>query len=447
MDPLTPAITPGTASPASMVPAENHVYFPQNQSPVPARSLLTISVCSVASESSCIPVARCPHCLEAIKLTDIEKSGLSVSSDDQKRIDDAGYLLGEGPHVDSATRTLLKTLQETDRDLKRIGQDLHQIHLLNPTPASSRTPSAQSLFALAKEQEKRPPPPGNSSLHPNNGAMSPSHRSEVASPFGPTSSSSSPTEPQLRSAAVGFQSGHPLIRDFGDLENLSQANIRLLKTLQDKVNKVDTMEKLLKTEREALDRERENVMQMKAEIDRERLRLMDRGLYWRSYGAQSSVTMSRGDSAGTTVDEWLKGEDGEAAVYEEWSEEKEQEMLMLEEKLRKAQMGWSDEQEEILGPLEKLREEKRHQAKAKRLERQTSIKFDRILSSDEKTEKGPSHKKSVDRSGSPTGSATRHSKNPFTNLVRKGSVGSVIPRRASSASTAITTPKLFKKWF
>jgi len=61
--------------------------------------------------------------------------------------------------------------------------------------------------------------------------------------------------------------------------------------------------------------------------------------------------MSRGDSAGTTVDEWLKGEDGEAADYEEWSEEKEQEMLMLEEKLRKAQMGWSDEQEEILGPV------------------------------------------------------------------------------------------------
>jgi len=293
MDPLTPAITPGTASPASIVPAENHVYLPQNQSPLPARSLLTISVCSVASESSCIPVARCPHCLEAIKLTEIEKSGLSVSPDNQNRIDDAGHspidaaerhLLGDGSHVDSATRALLKTLQETDRDLKRIGQDLHQIHLLNPTPASSRTPSAQSLFALAKEQEKRPPPPGNSSLQPNNGVMPPSHRSEVASPFGSTSNSSSPTEPQLRSAAVGFQSGHPLIRDFGDLENLSQANIRLLKTLQDKVNKVDTMEKLLKVEREALDRERENVMQMKAEIDRERLRLMDRGLCWRSYG-------------------------------------------------------------------------------------------------------------------------------------------------------------------
>jgi len=62
--------------------------------------------------------------------------------------------------------------------------------------------------------------------------------------------------------------------------------------------------------------------------------------------------MSRGGSAGTAVDEWLKGEDGEAAVYEEeWSEEKEQQMLMLEERLRKAQMGWSDEQEEILGPV------------------------------------------------------------------------------------------------
>jgi len=62
--------------------------------------------------------------------------------------------------------------------------------------------------------------------------------------------------------------------------------------------------------------------------------------------------MSREDSARTTVDEWPKGEGGEAAVgEEEWSEEKEQQMLMLEERLRKAQMGWSDEQEEILGPV------------------------------------------------------------------------------------------------
>jgi len=293
MDPLTPAITPGTVSPASTVPAESNVYSSQNQSLAPARSLLTLSVCSVASESSCTPVARCPHCLEAIKLTDTEKFGLSVPSDNQNRISDAKHFqidtterhpLGGGSHVDSATKALLKTLQETDRDLKRIGQDLHQIHLLNPTPTSSRTPSAQSLFSLAKEQEKRPPPPGNSSLNPNNEVMPPSHRSEVVSPFGSTSNLISSTEPQFKSAAVGLQSGHPLIRDFGDLDNLSQANIRLLKTLQDKVNKVDTMEKLLKIEREALDRERGDVMQMKAEVDRERLRLMDRGLYWRSYG-------------------------------------------------------------------------------------------------------------------------------------------------------------------
>ena len=293
MDPLTPAITPGTVSPASTVPAESHVYFPQNQSLLPARSLLTLSVCSVASESSCTPVARCPHCLETIKLTDTEKFGLSLPSDNQNRIGDAEHPpidtteqhpFGGGSHVGSATKALLKTLQETDRDLKRIGQDLHQIHLLNPTPTSSRTPSAQSLFALAKEQEKRSQPPGNSSLSPNNGVIPSSHRSEAVSHFGSTSNLNPPTEPQFKSAAVGFQSGHPLIRDFGDLDNLSQANIRLLKTLQDKVNKVDTMEKLLKIEREALDSERGNVVQMKAEVERERLRLMDRGLCWRSYG-------------------------------------------------------------------------------------------------------------------------------------------------------------------
>ncbi|PWW72320.1 hypothetical protein C7212DRAFT_348227 [Tuber magnatum] len=440
MDPPTPALTPGTTSPASVVPAANQAHFQRNQSLVSLRSLLTLSVCSAASESSCAPLARCPHCLEAIKLTDIEK----ISPDNQNKTDDAERSPmdtsersspGDGTRVDPATKALLKTIQETDRDLKRVCQDLHQIHLLNPTPASSRTPSAQSLVALAQEQAKRPAPPGNPSSHSENGAMPPSHRNEIPSPPGPASGPSSSPEPQFKSAGVGFQSGHPLIRDFGDLVNLSQANIRLLKTLQDRVNKVDAVEKLLKAEREALDRERENIMQMRAETDKERLRLMDRGLCWRSYGAQSPVAMSRGDSAGTAVDEWLKGEDGDAAVYEEWSEEKEQQMLMLEERLRKAQMGWSDEQEEILGPLEKLREEKRQGAKARRLERQTSIKFDRIWSSDDKTEKGSSHKKSVDRSGSPTGSATRHSKNRITNLVRRGSVGSAISRRVGSVHT------------
>ncbi|RPA99583.1 hypothetical protein L873DRAFT_892791 [Choiromyces venosus 120613-1] len=291
------------------------------------------------------------------------------------------HSLGDGSRVGSATKALLKTVQETDRDLKRICQDLHQIHLMNPTPASSRTPSVQSLFALAKEQAKRPAPSGNPSPLPNNGVMPPSHRNEIVSPFGSASNSSSSLESQFKSA-TGFQSGHPLIRDFSDLENLSQANIRLLKTLQDKVNKVDTMEKLLKVEREALDREREDVMQKMAEVDRERLRLMDKGLDWRNSGAQSPFTMTRGDSAGTTVDEWLNGEDGETAAYEEWSEEKEQQMLMLEERLRKAQMGWSDEQEGILGPLQKLREEKRRETKAGGLERQASIKFDRIQRKD-----------------------------------------------------------------
>ncbi|KAG0132185.1 hypothetical protein HOY82DRAFT_591151 [Tuber indicum] len=451
MDPLTPALTPGTTSPALAVPAANQAHFPRDQSLVSVRSLLTLSVCSVASESSCTPVSRCPHCLEIIKITDIEKSNLSLSSGSENGIDDAErspmdtterHPLGYGSRADSATKALLKTVLETDKDLRRICQDLHQIHLLNPTPTSSRTPSVQSLFGLAQEQAKRPTPPVNSSSHSMNGVILPSHRNEIAS---------SP-EPQFKSAATGFQSGHPLIKDVGDLENLCQANIRLLKTLQDRVNKVDAMEKLLKIEREALGRERENIMQMRAEADRERLRLMDRGLCWRGCGAQSSVAMSRGDSAGTTADEWLRGEDGVAAVYEEeWSEEKEQQMLMLEERLRKAQMGWSDEQEEILGPLEKLREEKRHNSKARRLECQTSIKFDSIWSSDEKAEKGSSYKVVVlfecYRSGSPTGSGTRHSKNPFTNLVRKGSVGSIITRRNSSASTATATPKLFKKWF
>jgi hypothetical protein len=59
--------------------------------------------------------------------------------------------------------------------------------------------------------------------------------------------------------------------------------------------------------------------------------------------------MSRGGSSG---EEPLNG-DGEATIFdEEWTREKEQQMRRLEERLRKAQRGWSEEQEEILEPVE-----------------------------------------------------------------------------------------------
>lgn len=68
-------------------------------------------------------------------------------------------------------------------------------------------------------------------------------------------------------------------------------------------------------------------------------------------GTQSALTMSRNRSGGATPDgTW--DDTAEAEVFdEEWTEEKEQHLVSLEQKLKKANRQWSDEQEEILGPV------------------------------------------------------------------------------------------------
>jgi hypothetical protein len=151
------------------------------------------------------------------------------------------------PEIGSATASLLKTLQDTNNELQIHCQNLHQIRLMNPSPA----PSRRGSVCLAE-----------------------SEASIVTSSI---------STDKITVQGPGFQSGHPLICDLGDLVNLSNANFRLLKTLQDKVNKVDSAEKMLRTEREAIEREREQLKQMNAEAERERVRLMAGGLRWDDY--------------------------------------------------------------------------------------------------------------------------------------------------------------------
>lgn len=273
MDPPTPAITPGGTPPlTATVPASNSGPLLRSRSAV---SLLTISVCSVPGDP---PALRCPHCREIISVHDDARpvngpagKGIPLDDGECSPLDvSREYPLG-APSVDSATRMLLKTVQEADKDLRRICQDLHQIHLVNPSPAPSRTSSFQSLLALSKEHGANPP------------AASPAHVGKNPSSLRCEGSTAhAPVEHSLPHKP-GFCSGHPLITDLGDLVNLSQANVRLLKTLQDKVDKVDSVEKLMRAEREELEREKELLTQMKNEIQVERLRLMDRGLEWGGY--------------------------------------------------------------------------------------------------------------------------------------------------------------------
>lgn len=69
--------------------------------------------------------------------------------------------------------------------------------------------------------------------------------------------------------------------------------------------------------------------------------------------SQSAVNMSRRGSSGTVGEASLGEDEGEAVIFnEEWTQEKEQQIRKLEERLRRAQRGWSDEQEEILEPVE-----------------------------------------------------------------------------------------------
>ncbi|KAH0610757.1 uncharacterized protein H6S33_011184 [Morchella sextelata] len=416
MDPITPAATPPMSSPVEVTSCLGRA-----NSLASVRSVFTLSVCSASAtnDKTNVTSARCSHCQaiappvnSGVTLKDIpaevttakdgELTPLEAPKSRSLTIQTSGPGFDSAaPEIGSATASLLKTLQDTNNELQIHCQNLHQIRLMNPSP----TPSRRGSVCLAE-----------------------SEASIVTSSI---------STDKITVQGPGFQSGHPLICDLGDLVNLSNANFRLLKTLQDKVNKVDSAEKMLRTEREAIEREREQLKQMNAEAERERVRLMAGGLRWDDYkmsGARNHSVQGSRNVSGRATPEGNWDEEVEDSVFdEEWTEEKEQELKLLEGKLKKANRQWSDKQEEVLGPLERLREEKRQVKKANKLDRQASNKAERTNSREEQPEK-PLRKNSG-------------FKNSLSNIRRKSSSGSLTRRDSSPASGSATPTRLFRKWF
>lgn len=260
--------------------------LPHKPSMASLRSVFTLSVCTAPvrnDKTHPVPCVRCPHCLETVTVADLAgmllKDGparVSVNPGDLVPVENshsakkgnlklhtsgAGFDCVGCLVVDSAASNLLKTLHETNDELQTHCRDLHQLRLASPSPSSSRRGSLESL-----ESSKASSIASLDESHPSSTTAGSVDSGEKAQPRG-----------------RAFESGHPLISDLGDLANLSNANFRLLKTLQDKVNKVDSAEKMLRAEREAIERERASLKKMSAEVEKERVRLMSGGLGWEGY--------------------------------------------------------------------------------------------------------------------------------------------------------------------
>lgn len=69
-------------------------------------------------------------------------------------------------------------------------------------------------------------------------------------------------------------------------------------------------------------------------------------------GARNHSVQGSRNVSGRATPEGNWDEEVEDPVFdEEWTEEKEQELKLLEGKLKKANRQWSDKQEEVLGPV------------------------------------------------------------------------------------------------
>ncbi|KAL7272937.1 hypothetical protein RUND412_004233 [Rhizina undulata] len=482
MDPITPALTP---------PLDGHfrsTYLPRNRSLVSVKSLIALSFCTTSetaanensrddthkvSSTEQQKYIRCPHCMETVNVTqclELNSSGNHEHHDLQAG-DSAAESTPVGRDsissvqletetisppdssgssgVDVVTQQVRRTIQETDQALQRLCQEIHQIHLLNPTPLSSRPGSLRSV-ALSEHQGPRDPPTppadedhaitSDDKFIPEVTVSAVDHESE---------NTGSTRRYPILGNQLGFGIGSPFINDLGDLENFAFANARLLRTLQDRVNKVELAEKTLRLEREELQREKAEVKQLKEQVEKEKMRLMDKGLRWEDYridgGCGLPLVQETGRSSPIGASPSPRGSKV-AVVDNEWSYEKEQKLQELEAKLKKANRAWSDEQEEIVEVLERLREEKRLDEKAKKINRQISVRVERKWSHEERPEKDKTSKKNRKDSN---GSNPRPSlRNSLTILGRKSSTGSMT-RRDSSPSSASTPKekKIFKKWF
>jgi hypothetical protein len=189
------------------------------------------------------PCSRCGHA-EPIKslLSVVEKSILRCPSctDDNNTVATTDGVV---------SKTMLhKSFADLESTLKRHGADLDRLSIL-PRPTALKelddgnklrddSASVRSLTVLASEPE--------------------SQNIEYAQSIVPHKSN--------RSSYAG---GYPLVNDVEDLKQLTAGVTRLLKTLHDKVNRLDLEERLLRSEREELSKEREDVDRLRKVLERE----------------------------------------------------------------------------------------------------------------------------------------------------------------------------------
>ena len=178
---------------------------------------------------------------------------------------------------------------------------------------------------------------------------------------------------------LGAGSGGGLpVHDVDDLKQLTAGVTRLLKTLHDRISRLDAAERQLQSEREALRRDREEVNRLRQTL---RAAGLDDGLRSRSPEGRDSPV--RGGSftprdqmskvfppppPGGRADEGVKSfdiaDDGRTLPLSramsfatidysspsrvEWTDEKEQQLAALEKLLVRANRNWSDKQEDVL---------------------------------------------------------------------------------------------------
>jgi len=189
--------------------------------------------------------------------------------------------------------------------------------------------------------------------------------------------------------------GHPLVHDIEDLKQLTAGVTRLLKTLNDKVTRLELDEKMVRVEREELKKERNEVKRWKEELEGQReggpefVRFSDGAFSpWAGASLNSRKGRSKSiDFEGSELSRAVSFATIDSNSDSTWTEDKEAQLQALEHRLARANKNWSDEQEDVLQLVEPLREERR---RAKKYARRGLTKLD----SDSITSPESPHKKS-----------------------------------------------------
>ncbi|RPA71575.1 hypothetical protein BJ508DRAFT_419864 [Ascobolus immersus RN42] len=164
---------------------------------------------------------------------------------------------------------------------------------------------------------------------------------------------------------AGRKSPHPLIMDDEDIERIVAANLRLLQGLKRKMDEVVELERRLRDHHKALENE-SAVEDYEVEIEATPPPKPQFSAFPPPTQTQTrTISIQATPRPTATTDD----EEEERPVVE-WTAAMEEELVRLERSLRSANKKWSDEQEEVLEPLERLKDLKRQHNK--RLRRQMS---------------------------------------------------------------------------